>query len=127
MSKEHVLAIEGDRRMRKLIRANLEPLGLEVHEAADAQQGLELLKECRPDLILLDLELPGIDALQLLELLLAALAGGAVRIISTSAEPLDRRILCPGQVMSHLQKPFAASELLRQVCEALRRGRIASS
>jgi CheY-like chemotaxis protein len=119
MSQERVLAIEHDWRMRKLIRANLEPLGMEVREAVDGQHGLRLLEESLPDLILLDLELPGTDTLHLLELLLATLDGGSVRIIATSAEPLDRRILCPEQVASHLQKPFAASALLRHVREAL--------
>ncbi len=119
MSQERVLAIEHDWRMRKLIRANLEPLGMEVREAVDGQHGLELLEESQPDLILLDLELPGTDSLHLLELLLAALDGGSVRIIATSAEPLDRRILCPEQVTSHLQKPYAASALIRHVQEAL--------
>ena len=126
MSQERVLAIEHDWRMRKLIRANLEPLGMEVREAVDGQHGLRLLEESRPDLILLDLELPGTDTLHLLELLLATLDGGSVQIIATSAEPLDRRILCPEQVTSHLQKPFAASALLRHVREALRSGQIGS-
>jgi two-component system KDP operon response regulator KdpE len=123
MSQERVLAIEHDWRMRKLIRANLEPLGMEVREAVDAQHGLRLLAESRPDLILLDLELPGTDALHLLKLLLASLDGGSVRIVATSAEPLDRRILCPEQVTSHLQKPFAVSALLRHVREALGSGK----
>jgi CheY-like chemotaxis protein len=122
MSQERVLAIEHDWRMRKLIRANLEPLGIEVSEAVDGQRGLALLAESRPDLILLDLELPGTDTLHLLELILATLDGGSVRIIATSAEPLDRRILCPEHVASHLQKPFAATALIQHVREALGSG-----
>jgi DNA-binding response OmpR family regulator len=122
MSGERVLAIEHDWRMRKLIRANLEPHEMAVREAVDGQHGLELLRESPADLILLDLELPGTDTLHLLELLLATLDGGSARIIATSAEPLDRRILCPEQVASHLHKPFSASALLRQVQEALNIG-----
>ncbi len=61
MMEGRVLVIECEWRIRRLIRANLEALGLEVREAVSQQQGLELLGECRPDLILLDLELPGVD------------------------------------------------------------------
>jgi CheY-like chemotaxis protein len=119
MTGQRVLAIEPDWRMRKLIRANLEPLGIEVREAVDGRHGLELLQKSRPDLIVLDLELPGTDAQDLLQVFLATLEGRSSRIIVTSAEPLDRRILCLEQVTGHLQKPFAVSTLLCSVQEAL--------
>ena len=122
MTGQRVLAIEHNWRMRKLIRANLELLGIEVREAVDGRHGLEVLETSRPDLILLDLELPGTDALDLLDVFLATLEGRSIRIIVTSAEPLDRRILCPEQVTGHLQKPFAVSSLLSSVQEALGSG-----
>ena len=67
MDGRYVLAIEHDWRMRKLIRANLEALGLRVREAVSGQHSLDLLAEGWPDLILLDLDLPETDADQLFE------------------------------------------------------------
>jgi CheY-like chemotaxis protein len=121
-----VLAIEHDWRIRKLIRANLEALGLEVREAVTEQHGLQLLGERRPDLILLDLELPGVDLPRLVYTLHAELDGQPVPIIVLSADPPGRQLLHTDDVAGHLQKPFAASVLLDHVCRALNGERCAS-
>ena len=117
--KNTILIVDDEASQRKLLGGYLLSVGYDVVEAASAEEMLQTLARAAPDLILLDLELPGTDTLHLLELLLATLEGGCARIIATSAEPLDRRILCPEQVASHLQKPFAASALVRHVREAL--------
>jgi two-component system KDP operon response regulator KdpE len=114
-----VLAIEHDWRIRKLIRANLEAVGLVVREAVSEQHGLQLLGEGRPDLILLDLELPGVDLPRLVHTLHAELDGQPVPIIVLSADPPARQLLHTDDVAGHLQKPFAASALLEYVCRAL--------
>jgi CheY-like chemotaxis protein len=119
MVERCVLAIERDWRIRKLIRANLEALGLEVREAVSEQHGLQMLGECRPDLILLDLELSGGDVLRLVDTLHAKLDGRPVPIIVLSTEPPIRQLLYTDEVVGHLQKPFAASVLLEGVCRAL--------
>lgn len=115
MEGRYVLAIEHDWRLRKLIRANLEPLGIEVGEAVSGQHGLQLVHELQPDLILLDLELPDMDALHLLDALRARLDGRWVPIIVMSTEPPERRLRDGGGSTSYLQKPFAAPVLLEQV------------
>ena len=118
MKVRRVLAIEHDWRIRKLIRANLEPLGIEVWEAVSSRHGLQLLDEGQPDLIILDLDLPDADALNLLEALHSC-AEGQVSIIALAGEPPSRRWRDAGQVDGYLQKPFAVSVLLQQVCGAL--------
>jgi len=119
MTGRCVLAIEHDWRIRKLIRANLEALGLEVREAVSEQHGLQLLGECRPDLILVDLELPGVDLQRLVRALRAEMDGQPVPIITLSAEPPVRQSLHTDDVTGYLQKPFAASVLVEHVCNAL--------
>jgi DNA-binding response OmpR family regulator len=116
-----MLAIEHDWRLRKLIRANLEAMGLEVQEAVSGQHGLQLLRESRPDLILLDLDLPGVDATHLLCALHTQLRGRQVPIITISADPPSREVIDQGYVASYLRKPFAAPALLEQVRRALDR------
>ena len=119
MMEGRVLVIECEWRIRRLIRANLEALGLEVREAISQQQGLELLGEGRPDLILLDLELPGVDLPRLAAAARATPDGQPAPIVVLSADPPARHLLDTDDVAGHLQKPFAASALLDQVRRAL--------
>jgi CheY-like chemotaxis protein len=119
MAGERVLAIEHNWQMRKLIRANLEALGLEVKEAVNQHHGLRSLQEGRPDLILLDLDLPDDGAAQLLRSLSLHVQAGPVPIVLLCAEPPGRGILQELQVAGCLLKPFDASSLVRQVCDLL--------
>jgi CheY-like chemotaxis protein len=110
------LAIESNWRIRKLIRANLEPLGLHVLEAVDQQHGLECIREQRPDLILLDLDLPDAEAVRLLQDLHYH---HEIPTVIMSAEPLSREFMQSDVVDGHLIKPFAAPALLEQVQKVL--------
>jgi CheY-like chemotaxis protein len=114
-----VLAIEQNWRMRKLIRANLEAVGLRVHEAISEQHGLQQIREQRPDLILLDLDLPEKEALRLLHNLHIQLAEQPVPIVAMSADPPSRELRSRGQLAGHLLKPFTVLALLDQVLNAL--------
>ncbi len=61
-----ILTIEDDHFLRELIIKKLDQEGYEVFEAEDGEQGLDKAKEVKPDLILLDLMLPGIDGFTVL-------------------------------------------------------------
>ena len=58
---QKILIIEDDRFLRELISRKLVQENYDVVETADGEEGLEKVKELKPDLILLDLILPGID------------------------------------------------------------------
>ncbi len=118
MGKPSILAIERDWRLRRLIRANLEVLGLKVCEAADWQQGLSLVRANRPDLILLDLDLAEEEGPQLLADL-HTLHGRPVPILLLGTEPPSRSLIQQEGVAGYLQKPFAVPALLEQVQWAL--------
>jgi DNA-binding response OmpR family regulator len=113
-----VLAIEHDWRLRRLIQANLEPFGLEVRLAVNARHGLELLRMGRPDLILLDADLPDMEAGRWLDFLQAQLAG-QVPVIVVSAEPLGSDLGQKGWAIGYLRKPFAVPDLLDRVHQAM--------
>lgn len=125
MEGQYVLAIECNWRIRKLIRANLEAVGLTVREAVGGPHGLQLVGDSRPDLILLDLDLPDMDAWHLLSALAARFADQPVPIVAMYAEPPDRRLLKHAQVAACLRKPFSASVLLQQVQDVLNSASIA--
>jgi DNA-binding response OmpR family regulator len=61
-----ILIIEDDRFLRELIAKKLKNEGYEVAEAIDGEEGLKRIKEEKPDLVLLDLILPGIDGFEVL-------------------------------------------------------------
>ena len=59
-----VLLIDDDAAIRKLCSVSLRALGIEVIEAEDGAQGLELVRRKRPDLVLLDVSMPGLDGFE---------------------------------------------------------------
>ena len=61
-----ILIIEDDRFLRELIARKLKNEGYEIAEAVDGEEGLKKIKEEKPDLVLLDLILPGIDGFEVL-------------------------------------------------------------
>ena len=113
MARHYVLVIEQSWHLRKLIKANLEALGVEVREAVSKRHGLQRLDERRPDLILLDLDLPaGVD---LLSALRRRYAAEPVPVILIAGEPPSRGLLQRAEVRGHLLKPFGVPGLLEQV------------
>lgn len=61
-----ILIIEDDKFLRELIKKKLEAEGFAVVEVVDGESGLKVIREKRPDLVLLDLILPGIDGFEVL-------------------------------------------------------------
>jgi DNA-binding response OmpR family regulator len=118
MAKRRILTIGHDWRIRILIRANLEALGLEVHGAVNGHHNLQSLGEDKPDLILLETDLLDIEFTPLLDHLQAQL-GGQVPIIVISAELPSRKLRTNGHAVSYLLKPFAIPALLQKVEQAL--------
>jgi two-component system, chemotaxis family, chemotaxis protein CheY len=113
MAQHSVLVIEHNWHLRKLIKANLEALGFEVREAVSKRHGLQRLEEGRPDLILLDLDLPA--GMDLLSALRGRYAADPVPVILIAGEPPARRLLQRAEVRGHLLKPFGVPRLLEQV------------
>jgi len=64
--KKKILVIEDEKTLRFLLNQTLVEEGFEVEEAIDGEEGIQKLKESKPDLILLDLLLPGIDGFEVL-------------------------------------------------------------
>jgi len=65
-SPKKILVVEDDKFLRDLIVQKLLKEGFDVSEAVDGEQGIKKIKEVKPDLILLDLILPGIDGFEVL-------------------------------------------------------------
>jgi DNA-binding response OmpR family regulator len=63
---KNILIVEDDDFFRELIAKRLSSEGFDIFEAIDGEQGLEKIKELKPDLIILDILLPGIDGFEVL-------------------------------------------------------------
>ena len=122
-----VLVIDDEAPIRLLCRVNLEAEQMEVAEAADGRSGLELAREDTPDVILLDVMMPGLDGWQVAEELLADERTRTIPIVflTARAEVRDRaRGLDLGGV-DYVTKPFNPVELaplVRDLLERVERG-----
>jgi len=124
-----VLIIENEPSIQKLMKVNLTTSGHQVLITARGEEGLKLAQRENPDLILLDLRLPGISGWDVLTHLKATpeLEKIPVVIITAVVHHGDEEKAYAMGATGYLAKPFTADELLQEVEEALRKGGNASS
>ncbi|HTN49863.1 MAG TPA: MASE1 domain-containing protein [Burkholderiaceae bacterium] len=112
-ASRRILIIEDDADGREALRMQLTTAGHEVFEAATGTDGVEVAARIRPEIVLLDLGLPGLDGYQVARRLRAA--EGCPRLIAITGfgQPEDRRRARDAGIDQHLVKPVDAAELLR--------------
>jgi two-component system response regulator MprA len=115
-----ILIIEDEDRIRQFLQRGLSFEGYRVDAAADGQTGLDLARENPPDLVLLDLMLPGMDGLEVCRRIRA---GSEVPILMLTAKETieDRVVGLDAGADDYLVKPFAFDELVARVRALLRR------
>ena len=113
----HILVIDDDHEVQQLLTLMLGHEGYQVSVAADGFQGLKIAKSRRPDLVLLDLMLPGIDGFEVCSRLRQepATATVPVLIISAKSQQTDRAAGAKVGANGYLTKPYQRKELLAQV------------
>ncbi len=116
-----ILVVDDDPKIRTVVRRGLAYEGYRVVEAASGEEGLEKAREHLPDLVILDVMMPGIDGLEVTRRLRAA--GGEVAILMLTArdEIKDRVEGLETGADDYLVKPFNFEELLARVHALLRR------
>ena len=122
-----VLVIDDEAPIRLLCRVNLEAEGVRVFEAGDGERGLELARRERPDAILLDVMMPGLDGWTVAERLLEDVATKRIPIIflTARADIRDRARGLGGGGLDYITKPFNPVDLaalVEGVVEAVARG-----
>lgn len=118
-----ILIVEDEANIRQLVRYNLEKEGFQVMEAADGMQGLRTAQKEKPDLVLLDLMLPGMDGLEVCRTLKGAPATSALPIImlTAKAEEVDKIIGLELGADDYMTKPFNILEVRARIRTVLRR------
>jgi signal transduction histidine kinase/DNA-binding response OmpR family regulator len=117
-----VLVVDDDQAVRHLVAQTLGADGLELYEAADGEEALALAAEQRPDAIVLDLNMPGLDGLEVLERLQGDPELRDVPVVVLTAKTLgpEERERLQRRAVSLLEKTdYSAQELRRLVGQAL--------
>jgi CheY-like chemotaxis protein len=109
-----ILLVEDEPDTRHLTRLMLERMGYEVMEAEDGEEALEILDRDRPDLVLLDIMLPGIDGWEVCRKIKTRDALREIPVVvftvRASLDSVNRSRECGAE--AHVNKPFERDELL---------------
>jgi DNA-binding response OmpR family regulator len=117
-----VLVVDDEQRLRDLVRGYLEHEGFSVLTAADGLTALDLARQHAPELVVLDLMLPGIDGLEVCRRL-RAFSDAYVIMLTAKAEEIDRVVGLEVGADDYLTKPFSPRELIARLRAMLRRPR----
>ncbi len=120
----HVLLIEDERNLARLLKGHLEEDGYQVTLAFDGPTGLQEAQRLAPDVIILDIMLPGLDGLSLCRQVRGAgppLSLTPILMLTARAEEVDRVVGLEVGADDYLTKPFSIRELLARVRALLRR------
>ena len=117
-----VLIVEDNPRNLKLVRDLLEHAGHRTLEAATAEDGLALARAHRPDLVLMDVQLPGMDGVEALARLRADPATERIPVVAVTAFAMEdeRARFAAAGFDGYLEKPISVREFPGQVAELLR-------
>jgi two-component system alkaline phosphatase synthesis response regulator PhoP len=120
-----ILVIDDEPSITNLVSAYLKPEGYEVFTAADGNAGLKAARAFKPDLIILDLMLPGMDGIELLSRLRRE-SDVYVIMLTARTEETDKIVGLSVGADDYVTKPFSPRELTARVKAALRRLQVAA-
>ena len=116
-----VLLVEDDERLRGVLDTILRGYGYDVVDAGTGEDGLSSASAMPPDVVLLDLGLPGIDGFEVLRRL-RAIGPAKVLVLSALQDSADKVAALDAGADDYVSKPFDTAELLARLRAVLRRG-----
>jgi two-component system phosphate regulon response regulator PhoB len=124
-SKPLVLVVEDEPDLREVIRYNLDREGFSVLESEDGEEGLDTLRRELPDLVLLDIMLPGVDGIELCRTIKYDKDTRGIPVIMVTARGDESDVVLGLGVGAddYITKPFSPRELVARVKAVLRRSR----
>jgi len=121
MANRKILIVDDDRKIVDLVQVYLEKDGYRVSVAHDGLQALELARQKQPDLIVLDLMLPGIDGLDICRILRGEGNKAPIIMLTAKTTEADKLVGLDLGADDYVTKPFSPRELLARVRAVLRR------
>jgi two-component system, cell cycle response regulator DivK len=125
MANELILVVEDNEKNRRLARYVLEAKGYRILEAESAEAGFEQLSSQSPDLILMDIQLPGMNGVQALARLRESDATKRIPVIAFTASvmPQDRNQIIAAGFDAFVAKPISLKEFIATVETTLQKNR----
>ncbi len=126
MAPIRILTIDDEKQIRKLLKIGLEAEGFEVTDAANAAEGIDAVVRQKPDLVVLDLNLPdgyGLDVLKKIR----EFSEVPVLVLSVKDKETDKIELLEAGADDYITKPFGMGELLARIRAVLRRNILPST
>ena len=116
-----ILIVEDNERNLKLVRDVLRVKGFDTIEAGTAEDGIELAGQRKPDLILMDIQLPGMNGIDALKVLRGKPETAAIPVVAVTASVMqqDRTLITQAGFDGYIGKPINIKEFLESVNHAL--------
>lgn len=123
MSHKKILLVDDALFNRRLVEIVLKPQGYELLLAKNGQEGIDLAIRERPDLILMDIQLPDIDGYMVTKVLKSRADTRAIPIIAltASSEPMEIQHATEAGCAAHISKPFSPTGFPEMIADLLRR------
>lgn len=121
-AKPRIVVADDEAHIRDVLRGYLEAEGFDVVQAADGDEALRVAREHHPDLVLLDVTMPGLDGVEVLRQLRTE-SDVYVIMVTARAEELDKLVGLAVGADDYITKPFSPREVVARVKAVLRRGR----
>ena len=116
------LVVDDEAPLAALVRSYLEREGFEVETAGDGEAGVRVARERRPEVIVLDLMLPGMDGIEACRQI-RAFSDAYILMLTAKAEEVDKIVGLSTGADDYVTKPFSPGELVARVRALLRRPR----
>lgn len=123
MSSKTILVVDDEKDIVDLVAYNLEKEGFTVIRAYDGEKALEIAKQKKPNLVLLDLMLPGINGLDICRIIRnnPEIAAMPIIMLTAKGEDLDKVVGLEMGADDYITKPFSVREMIARVRTVLRR------
>jgi two-component system, cell cycle response regulator DivK len=123
MANELILIVEDNDKNRKLVRDVLTHRGYRIAEAETGEDGVRLARELHPDLVLMDIQLPGMDGIAALRELRADVATRTIPVMAVTASAMthDRQLIMAAGFDAYQSKPISVREFTAAVQALLAR------
>jgi DNA-binding response OmpR family regulator len=117
-----VMVVEDDAAIAQMISLQLELSGYRTHVERDGLTALEAIRRDRPDVVLLDIGLPGLDGIQVCRRLRAADDWTPILFVTARDDEVDRVVGLELGADDYVTKPFSPREVIARIASVLRRG-----
>jgi len=121
MTNATILIVDDEAPVRETVRAYLEKEGYTIYTAADGNAALQAIRAFKPDVVVLDIMLPGIDGLEVLRRLRQESSAWVI-MLTARTEEMDKILGLKMGADDYLTKPFSPREVVARIEAMLRRG-----